>query len=415
MLPLAAALTLSVALGDGDVRHLKPRKSSRAGSNPLPSDLEELQELCETAGLHRACTQLEHHGYHAKNAPNFFEKASLTPRGDATCLPAGRLVFAHVMKTGGLAVDSFLNCRCSESNVCSVRHADGVVQTVGPAHCRSRPSICTMHRGVAEISTRCGPIFSKKPKIFTVIRDPVERVWSFYNYLKRWYTPYQNMGITAVLENLGQDLNENLPTSQRCAFCKGELSNAMTLRYFCPDTALCMSMWQGDGLTTHKISKALNLSKQMLASMDAIFLTDDLHDLPALFDSARRLFPELTASVRNKAGCSTSSDVVNPTNYQVSLHTHAHPNFNAIARKNWADVELYRYAMLLPNLIRSESSSNANGGYPGSESKSTASPLYMKKTLAKKAAKHARQKWRRSSKRAQAVRRAVHLRGQETS
>lgn len=49
------------------------------------------------------------------------------------------------------------------------------------------PSICTTHTDAKHNlnETYCGWAFANAT-MFTVIRDPVERVWSFYNYLSRW-------------------------------------------------------------------------------------------------------------------------------------------------------------------------------------------------------------------------------------
>ena len=56
-------------------------------------------------------------------------RADLTKSGELQsgeqCLPPGRLIFQHVMKTGGLSLEKFLKCSCSErpNGLCTIRIA----------------------------------------------------------------------------------------------------------------------------------------------------------------------------------------------------------------------------------------------------------------------------------------------------
>jgi len=320
-------------------RHVKFR-------NLLPDDRSELSQLCHISGLELACDVLK------DKAPRSFlgHSAAATPVTDAEllpeCLPPGRLVFVHVMKTGGLSVDSFLNCRCDSTQSCSVLHADGEVQQMGTERC-SEPSVCTMHRGISNLNERCGFQFGRAARMVTVLRDPIERVWSFYNYLKRWYTPYQEMDLATIYKNLDTDLNENLPKGTHCLFCSGELTNAMTIRYFCKNPDLCSPLEGKKAPRRSVLAKALAEAKRALSAMDSIFLTQDLDYFDLMFDADRRLLPEWADA--DQRSCHASK-VINHTPNKSSLDNRTIIKW--ISHKNRADILLYKYAWTLPKLWR---------------------------------------------------------------
>lgn len=350
---------MTTAAQSAEIDAVEPH--SRFVSEDLPSDRSEVYQLCHTAGLDLACEALKDRAWQPTPFSNFSadelelslvgrdaQTLSNSQEAAAGCLPAGKLVFAHVMKTGGLLVDAFFNCRCEQTRACSVLHADGEKDTLGTQRCTS-PSICTMHRGISNLNERCGSYFTSKPRMFTVLRDPIERVWSFYNYLKRWYTPYQEMDLAMIYQRLGEDLNEGLAAGTGCLFCAGELTNAMTIRYFCADQALCEPLEGQDSVTEDILGQALAQSKKVLAQMDSIFLTQDLDYFDLMFNADRRLFPELTDVVRDQNSCQVSK-VINHTPNKTALSNHTVINW--ISAKNRADILLYKYAWALPNLWR---------------------------------------------------------------
>lgn len=83
-----------------------------AADHDFPVDMDELGQLCHTVGLNRACLALAVTDaistkpvlIHPKEAERGVQRGAAAGTLSA-CLPPGQLVFAHVMKTGGLTVD----------------------------------------------------------------------------------------------------------------------------------------------------------------------------------------------------------------------------------------------------------------------------------------------------------------------
>lgn len=264
----------------------------------------------------------------------------------------GRLVFRHVMKTGGLAVRSFLQCVC-EHNDCSVWRDDGS-HGVAPwvaddvRHCP--PSVCTTHGNGYDWSSqrRCGPSFANA-KQFTVLRDPISRVWSFYNYLQRYYKPFQDNSLVSILRNDSKkDLNFGLPEEERCGHCLEQLRNAMAYGHFCGlDEPSCLLARQRRSSVALR-ERLLHAAMRIMDSMTAIFLFEDLNKLPDLFRFSSLPFH---ANVAGTASCSMGSD--NPTTYNASAGMEPdEATREAIAKANHMDMILYDYSIQLPNVIR---------------------------------------------------------------
>merc|ERR1719329_1526025 len=120
------------------------------------------------------------------------------------CAQPGGLVFHHVMKTGGIAVDEFMACHCLHEG-CSVKfHELPIQHPLGYEKCK--PSVCSFHGNMRKTHAFCGKEFATS-KRFTVLRNPVDRVWSFYNYISRWFEPFQQRSLESVLASYGEDLN----------------------------------------------------------------------------------------------------------------------------------------------------------------------------------------------------------------
>jgi len=358
----ALSLTASNPLFDDGVSLLqrRVRKSDdliTEGQHGVVDDvainLMELRSLCEGAGLTSACAALD------KKVPvpdrtlallesPWWETRQFSPNGslpEGGCLPPGALIFVHVMKTGGIAVNELLTCRCQLEG-CAVHMSDLHLDAYGYGQCE--PSVCSMHAQESSASSVCGSSFADARR-FTVLREPVERVWSFFNYLRRWYRPFQERSLTSILENYGEDLNAALnETERQCTFCRQELANAMVVRSF-------SSAHEDAGsrpLSRSELSLALEEAKRTLRSMDAVFLFADLGRFPELFGSVPELFP--TRRRGSPAASSAIGDCrwsrQNPSNYSQQwpdLHLE-----ELIEERNWADVELYNYALTLPNLVR---------------------------------------------------------------
>jgi hypothetical protein len=242
------------------------------------------------------------------------------------CLPPGKLVYQHVMKTGGQSVEHFLKCACAEraDRLCTIRivanhwstitHPDGL-----PPDCS--PSICSTHAPSTETQEACGDDFASATR-FTTIREPVSRVWSFYNYLRRWYKPYILFTLKEILQNYSNiDLNEGLQENEQCLHCHYQLSNAMATHHYA----------------------GVDAASEVLAQMRVIIDLRRLSDIPQIFTKFA-LFPENPA-LSGSTECTMAH--VEATHY--ALGAHPDPETVAlIAQHNQEDLSLYEYAQTLP-------------------------------------------------------------------
>ena len=173
---------------------------------------------------------------------------------------AQRLVYLHIMKCGGLSVDALLRCRCSStSTACSMLREDGSakhaanstddlitrfrdtmlygsLESAGGPACTAAGfgRIPTDVTG-SELATRMAAINRRKvthtqlleapgapcaaqvlathqtlssvqsrpywagAHIITVLREPVARVWSFYQYVRRKQPEFQSSSLLVLL------------------------------------------------------------------------------------------------------------------------------------------------------------------------------------------------------------------------
>ena len=105
-------------------------------------------------------------------------RADLTKSGELQsgeqCLPPGRLIFQHVMKTGGLSLEKFLKCSCSErpNGLCTIRiaanHWGNTAQPKGYGS-ECPPSICSTHSPPTETDEACGPEFANAKRFTTIL------------------------------------------------------------------------------------------------------------------------------------------------------------------------------------------------------------------------------------------------------
>eukprot|EP00927_Polykrikos_kofoidii_P019736 TRINITY_DN1924_c0_g1_i1.p1 TRINITY_DN1924_c0_g1~~TRINITY_DN1924_c0_g1_i1.p1 ORF type:complete len:331 (+),score=45.99 TRINITY_DN1924_c0_g1_i1:105-1097(+) len=270
------------------------------------------------------------------------------------CLAPGKLKFVHVMKTGGLSVDGYLWCRC-EHEGCSTSHHEGGDSIGGDTSC-STPTVCTSHLPSYRMFEQCGDFTAAR--VFTVLREPVSRVVSFYNYMRfprpqdgfPGYSPYQENNLTAVLRAWGNtDLNLHQPYDPHlggCTVCAAQLSNAMVLRHFVsPDSKAAQETWvKKAGVIQPPNAEAmvfqLEEAKKVIAGMDAIFA--DLGTFKEAFERNDLLLPG--------GGQTTSPCDVPTSNPTASKIDPVEEDIKLIKQLNWADIELYNYALTLPNL-----------------------------------------------------------------
>mmetsp|Transcript_46200 Transcript_46200/g.100395 ORF Transcript_46200/g.100395 Transcript_46200/m.100395 type:complete len:333 (+) Transcript_46200:52-1050(+) len=305
-----------------------PRRfgETELSSVELVPSVEELEVLCETVGLVSAC-----------RAPKLLMSrmnADILVRADGklpSCLPPGRLVFVHVMKTGGLSIDAVLQqaCLADPKAQCSIRRHDGTRGLDGNRQC-TQPSMCTSHDPMLNDLEVCGGAF-KNATYFTVLRDPISRVWSFYNYISRWYEPYQKMPLGEVYEAMvnNVDLNEGLPEDGKCFHCLTQLQNAMAERSF------------------QEIEGSSESWKQQLKSLHMIIDISSLDRFPELASKAA-LFPELPALNAEYSQLS----VPHENSPKPRWGDKPDSKTEKIIRKyNQRDVYLYEFAKTLPNFM----------------------------------------------------------------
>lgn len=288
------------------------------------------------------------------NRARTFDEVNVDAHDSGTCLAPGQLKFAHVMKTGGLSVDAYLWCRC-ESEGCSVSHHEGGDGVGGDESC-DKPSVCSSHAPPSRMYEQCGDF--SNARVFTVLRDPVERVVSFYNYMRSarpednypGYRPYKDNSLTDVLRSWGKiDLDFGQPRVNEmggCVICAAQLYNAMVLRHFATDKSLAeQEKWNisaGVLVAPSRLHMEFQLAeaKKTLEHMDAIFL--DMSTFKEAFERNDLLHPDgkPTTSTCDIPVVNPTSDKVDPTEEDLQL----------IRELNWADIELYNYAKTLPNV-----------------------------------------------------------------
>jgi len=271
-----------------------------------------------------------------------------------TCLPPGQLKYAHVMKSGGLSVDAYLGCRC-EREGCSISHHEGGDALRGDLTCEE-PTICTSHKAPFQMWEECTVGNFSQARIFTVLREPVARVVSFYNYMRdprpadKWpgYKPYRKNSLMYVLQAWGKkDLNADqskVLEEGGCVMCAAQLANAMVLRHFATKASIEeQASWNISGgvrfpPTRLSMVFALEEAKKALTKMVAVFL--DIGTFKEAFERDDLLRPDLQS-------VSSECDVplVNPTSKKKEP---TEEEIELIKELNWADIELYNFAMTLP-------------------------------------------------------------------
>lgn len=316
-------------------------------------DHESSEFLCDL-GMPSACDAAQQFRNETRDA-----LLQMSSGSEHTCAPAGQLVFHHIMKTGGVSVREYLECHCRQEK-CGIWRDDGHRDLDPNLDATCPPAICTTHADYPDVFAegRCGAAF-KEAKHFTMLRSPVERVWSFYNYVKRYYKPFQERTLGSILRRLGrEDLNEGLEAAESCKYCTDQLSNHMVRAQFCGLGAEKCQGMKHELPDKRLLKDSLDSAMAVLGNMSAIFFFKEFEELPANLQAMNMLprggmGPWPAALERSLGITSCSIPQNNPTNYSAAGDREKPDpvTLRLILDANRADLKLYRYSRSLPAAI----------------------------------------------------------------
>ena len=296
------------------------------------------------------------------------------------------MVFLHVMKTGGEALDDRLSCACQKWKPgCSFIHNEGLDEwhIEGSRHCKDTVEDASGAWAVAASHVWMGLIQVGTPRtlLVTVLRHPTSRVWSFFRYLRRWYVPYQDADLLRHYEIIVNSsyygtpgANELWKVQRECEFCAKELVNAMTTVFanipFEVDHAPEYGKYRlaDTGFATKNVStycfsdspdrfKVLDAAKRMLIHVDVVGFTERLEEatnviLEQLWSLPPGGLPSSTCSLRH-VNVSPQRSGLLPLPSIPDSKTEA-----AILEFNKLDMELYEFAAQLPQAVSGSASSS---------------------------------------------------------
>lgn len=261
------------------------------------------------------------------------------------CYTDEKVYFVHVMKTGGSSVDEMFGC-LGEENHFAVQYVEGPVNiTTGDTTCPA--AVCTAHQALADQTWICDAQFVDAPT-FTLLRDPIDRIFSLFNYDK-YELKEDFMENFANFGDLLKSIKENPYDS---AF-----RNNMVDMYFAPNavTLLLAHGVENAEMLVRSNYKAteddLTQAKNMLKKVNGIFFQDRMDTFEddykkSALPLADTLGNSKTCSLGNAkhADCEKDGCAKEPTDEEVELANEL----------NSLDLELYAFAKTLPQAMGSD-------------------------------------------------------------
>jgi len=242
----------------------------------------------------------------------------------------GQLLFLHIMKNGGTSVDRFLACKSKRGNAGFTLSLGEVHLYEGRTDCND-PSVCSTHGRWIERVEKCGAKFQSPKKMFTVLRNPVDRVFSMYNFQKA--NEYKKSGGKKSLPELSEMLQDCMTkgSSPNRDFMCQAMINHVTLRTFSRGNMMFNVTYN---------PKTVDQAKDLIEKLDAVFLMDDFPTFVEAFEKSG-LLEESDHPARKK---SCSLDHANPTECPVCHNKPTDSERQLIEKLNRMDMELYEYA-----------------------------------------------------------------------
>jgi len=243
------------------------------------------------------------------------------------CMAPGELLFLHVMKNGGTSVDHFLACK-AKRNIAGFKLSLGTFEAYeGDKKCKE-PTVCSTHGEWRNRVELCGAAFKKPSKAFTVMREPVDRVWSMYNYQKS--KEYEESG--TMFPPVDEMISDCLHGKGYEFMCQA-MMNHVTIETLATNDDLIYNV--------SSCPECVEQAKGVMDKLDAIMLMDDFETFTEAFDHSN-IFSDKHEPTTFDEDCDLEH--ANPTECKVCDDEPTDDQRKVIEENNQMDIELYEYA-----------------------------------------------------------------------